>query len=411
MLGVVFLTVFLDLIGFGILIPIQPFYAELLGARPSTVTLLSAAFSLVQFLCAPLLGRWSDRVGRRPVMLLTIAVNAAGYCLFGLAGSLGALFLARMTCGFGSANLGTAQAIVADITTPETRAKGMGLIGAAFGLGFIFGPAIGGFFSRFGYAVPAFVAAGLSLVNLVSATLLLPETRPRTDESSERPEAGMNSVPRRSFAVFSWTTLVNAAQRLNVTQLLLVYFVGSFAFSLMEQTLGLFIERTWVSSPSGHTDHDQFRRAATLTMYFLLLVGATLAVVQGLLIGRLARVFGERRLVQIGTSATASGLLLLPVVARLKDFALFMGVGPLIAFGSGITQPSMSSLLSQSVGPDQFGGTLGLGQSLSALGRVVGQLVAGFLFEVAYSAPFLIGAVFMVTCVAVAMTLRPPSES
>jgi DHA1 family tetracycline resistance protein-like MFS transporter len=173
-LGILFLAVFLDLVGFGILIPIQPFYAELFGARPAAITLLSASFSLVQFLFAPFLGRISDSVGRRPIMLFTIAINALGYALFGLAGSLPMLFLARITSGFGSANIGTAQAIVADSTSPETRAKGMGVIGAAFGLGFVIGPVIGGLFSQYSLSLPAFVAAGLSTLNWFYAFLRLP---------------------------------------------------------------------------------------------------------------------------------------------------------------------------------------------------------------------------------------------
>ena len=147
-LTLVFLTVFLDLVGFGIIIPIQPFYAEKLGASPTVITLLGASFSLMQFLFGSFWGRLSDRIGRRPVMLLSIACSSIGYAIFGAAESLPILFLARMLAGFGSANIGAAQAIIADCTPPESRAKGMGLIGAAFGLGFIFGPAMGGFFGQ-----------------------------------------------------------------------------------------------------------------------------------------------------------------------------------------------------------------------------------------------------------------------
>jgi len=236
----------------------------------------------------------------------------------------------------------------------------------------------------------------------------LPETRRSRETAGHLADERSAPNPRRRFAVFSWSTLVNAARNTNVGQLLFIYFVGTFAFSLMEQTLGLFIERTWVTSPGTVSGHDHFHRAATLTVYFLLLVGGTLAAVQGLLIGRFAKAFGERRLVQIGTFTTAVGLLLLPFMARWEDFGLFMTVGPVIAFGSGITQPSMSSLLSQSVGRDEFGGTLGLGQSLSALGRVVGPTIAGVLFERGMSVPFMVGAALMVTCICAAMTLQAP---
>ena len=164
---IVFFTVFIDLIGFGIIIPIQPFFAEALGASPATVTLLGASYSLMQFLFAPFWGMLSDRYGRRPIILVSLGTGFVGYLLFGLSHSLPALFASRMLAGFGAANIGTAQAMIADSTSHADRAKGMGLIGAAFGLGFIFGPALGGVFGQFGIATPAFVAAGLCAANWI----------------------------------------------------------------------------------------------------------------------------------------------------------------------------------------------------------------------------------------------------
>lgn len=399
-LGTVFFTVFLDLIGFGILIPIQPFYAESFGARPAMVTLLSASFSLMQFLFAPLVGRISDRVGRRPVMLATIAVNALGYLLFGLAHSLPMLFLARITCGLGSANIATAQAIIADSTTPETRAKGMGMIGAAFGLGFVLGPAIGGVFSQWGLAVPALVASGLSTLNLALAFFRLPETLP--------PDVRANRAaqPRRALLGLSAAALVEAGRHTNVRQLFWLYFVGTTAFSLMEQVLGLFIERTWVQGPAAD-EVAHLRHAAVLTAYFLVVVGVTATIVQGLLIGRLVQRFGERRLVQTGGSLITLSLLLLPLAGQTGHFAALMAVAPILALGAGLLNPSLPSLLSQSVGRGEYGGILGLGQSLSALGRVIGPTMAGVLFEWRVPAPFWIGATLSATCVIVALTLRP----
>ena len=395
-LAVVFFTVFLDLIGFGILIPIQPFYAEFFGARPATVTLLSASYSLMQFLFAPLLGRVSDRVGRRPIMLFSIAANALGYALFGLAGSLTLLFVARITSGLGSANLGTAQAIIADVTTPETRAKGMGLIGAAFGLGFVFGPAFGGFFGQFGLAVPAFVAAGLSLLNWLSAYFLLPETR-----SASGARTSLSAPP--SLLGLSPRALQNAMRHANVAQLLWVYLIGTLAFSQLEQVLGLFIERNWAGTSSDPTAH--LRRASALTSYFLVAVGVTATIVQGTLTGRIAKRLGERRMVQLGTFLVAVSMAILPVVANLRSFPIFLLMGPFIAIGTSLTNPALPSLLSQSVEGDAFGGTLGLGQSLSSLGRVIGPSTAGILFELHTGAPFWVGAVLMSTCTLVALTL------
>jgi MFS family permease len=399
----VFLAVFLDMIGFGILIPIQPFYAEMYGARPATVTLLSACFSLVQFLFAPFLGRVSDSVGRRPIMLLTIAVNAVGYALFGLAQSLPMLFAARMISGFGSANLGTAQAIIADTTTAEGRAKGMGLLGAAFGLGFIFGPAIGGFCGQYGLAVPAFVAAAFSTVNLIFAYLKLPETRPREADAGQARPAGAH----KAFLGLSPEALREALKLRNVPQILWLYLIGTLAFSQMEQVLGLFIEHVWIA-PQGSAA-EQLRRAAALTSYFLVVVGITATIVQGALIGWLARRFGERRLILVGTVLLAVSLGALPLVGSLGDFGLFLGLAPVMAFGAGLTNPSLPSLLSQSVEDDAYGGILGLGHSLSALGRVIGPFFAGMLFELEAAVPFWTGAILMTSCTLMALTLRARS--
>lgn len=411
-LGVVFLTVFLDLIGFGILIPISPFYAESFGARPSTITLLSATYSLMQFVFAPMLGRLSDRIGRRPVMLATIALNATGYVVFGFSSSLAWLFASRVASGLGSANLGTAQAIIADVTTPETRAKGMGLIGAAFGMGFILGPVVGGVFSQFGLSAPAFVAAALSALNFVQAWIQLPETLKgegthAQKASREIPPSGTPSrLPSARYPALSLTLLKSAVERPNVGQLLWLYFVGTVAFSLMEQSLALFIEHTWVPRGADANSTTHLLEAAGKTTWFLVCVGMAAAITQGLLIGRLVKSLGERRLVQLGAFLTMTGIALLPATAMTKMFGLFMAVGPVIALGSGITQPSTSSLLSQSVDARDFGGILGLGQSFSALGRIVGPLMAGTLFERAPSMPFWVGASLSATCVAVALSMR-----
>jgi len=400
-LGIVFVTIFLDLVGFGILIPIQPFYAEYFGARPATVTLLSASYSLVQFLCAPYLGRLSDRFGRRPVMLFTIGINAVGYALFGLAHSLAMLFFARITSGFGSANLGTAQAIIADSTTPETRAKGMGIIGAAFGLGFIFGPAIGGFFGQFGLATPAFVAACFSAGNWIFAYFFLPETV--TKEAAPRPVPAAPAGHFRRSPGFGFIRLLRHA---NVPQLFWIYFFGTVSFSLMEQALGLFIERTWVHPVSIQASTpDQLRHAAAMTAWFLVAAGFTMTFVQGVLIGPLARRFGERMLLRSGTMVMTAALLLIPFVAGFHNFPLFLFLGPMLALGSGLSNPMLPSLLSQSAEAEIVGGTLGFGQSLSALGRVVGPSMAGILFEIRPGVPFVAGSLLMVTCVLVAFTI------
>ncbi|MBI1860773.1 MAG: MFS transporter [Deltaproteobacteria bacterium] len=354
---IVFLTVFLDLVGFGIIIPIQPFFAESLGATPAIVTLLGASYSLMQFLFSPFWGRLSDRMGRRPIML--------------------------------SANIGTAQAIIADSTTAEKRAKGMGLIGAAFGLGFIFGPAIGGLLSQISIATPMYFAAGLAFLNFVLAMFFLPET---LDKKNARAAAST------SHASFSWKALRHAARHANVPMLLTLYFIYSAAFSLMEASFGLFVQYAFTEGAS-----DTAKAAARLTATALILVGVTATIVQGGLIGRLVKTFGEWKLARFGLLMITIAMVSIPLVGSTHHFGLFAALMPLMALGTGTLNPSLSSLLSRSVFVDEQGGTLGLAQGLAALGRVGGPAVAGLLFESHPSGPFYASGVLLVCCLALAM--------
>ncbi len=402
---IVFFTVFLDLVGFGIIIPIQPFYAESFGASAAVVTLLGASYSLMQFLFASFWGRLSDRVGRRPVMLVSILFGVIGYVLFGLAGSLPLLFAARMLSGFGNANIGTAQAIIADSTDAAGRARGMGLIGAAFGLGFIFGPAIGGLFSPFGLAVPAFIAAGLGACNWILALFLLPETR------VVRPGAGAIRPATRRVPL-SIAALLRAMRQPAIARLLTLFLFVTLAFALMEQVLGLFIEHAWMPA-AGDVSVGTARalRAAKLTTWILLAVGIAATVVQGGLIGPLVRRFGERKLVIAGTTILAISLAITPIVAGTAVFALMIALGAVWAIGSSITTPSLASLLSLTVGDEEQGGMLGLGQSLSALGRVLGPAAAGWLFEIGPGLPFQVGGGLMALCAIVALGVRAPERA
>lgn len=397
-LGVVFFTLFLDLLGFGIIIPIQPFFAESFGAAPSVVTLLSASYSLMQLLFAPLWGRLSDRFGRRPIVLTSIAIGAVGFLFFGFANALWMLFAARMIAGFGNANIGTMQAIVADVTSGADRAKGMGMMGAAFGLGFIFGPAIGGVVgSVWGPTAPAFVAATLGLVNLALAYWRLPETR--------RP--GAPSHTRRG--ILDIRALADAAKFKNVPQLFAIYFVFTTGFALMETALALFLEHEFVDkailgTTSGH------EQATKLTTIMLLTVGVTAAVVQGGLIGRLKNAFGEKRLMVAGTLLVALGFVMV-VQSPLLGFWFVLVSAVVISSGSGITTPSMSSLLSQSVPDERQGELLGLGQSMSAMGRIVGPAMSGLLFEMAHGAPLYVGAVIVGAGTLLALTLHRTGDT
>jgi MFS family permease len=396
-LTIAFFTIFLDLLGFGLIIPIQPFYAESFNASPTMVTLLGASYSFMQFMFAPVWGRLSDRWGRRPIVLFSIFVSILGHAAFGLAGSLGMLFAARMLVGFGNANIGTAQAIISDVTTPATRAKGMGLIGAAFGLGFIFGPAVGGILGEISPAAPAFAAAGLGVVNLALAATLLPETR-RAHEGGGH----------RGFMALA--SLKESARQLNVGAVLTVTLLVTFGFAMMEQICGLFIQYAWLGD-SVLSAAEQAKAATRLTSYYLVAVGVTATVIQGGLIGRLQKRFGEVRLARGGVLLLVVSMTALPAMVGSRAMAPFLLSACLLAAGSGLTNPSLTSLLSRSVAGDAQGGTLGANQSMAALGRVLGPATAGLLFEATPSLPFYVAAGLIAVGLLATMRLRMPGAS
>ncbi|MBM4343996.1 MAG: MFS transporter [Deltaproteobacteria bacterium] len=374
-----FSIVFLDLVGFGLIIPVQAFYAQSFGARPAVITLLGASYSLMQFLFMPFWGRLSDRIGRRPVVLSSVALSTLGFLLFALGTELWVLFAARMLAGFGNANIGAAQAVIADSTAPQDRAKGMGLIGMAFGLGFVIGPAVGGTLAQWGLAVPAFAAAGLCALNWVSAFLFLPETR--------QPQG--NGAPPQNRQEVRAAVLAQPGVR----PLLSLSLVMTTGFALMEQIVALFIEHFWVPEALvAATAAEGHRRAARLTTVAMLTVGVTMAVVQGGFTGNLARRFGERNLVRTGGLVILVGLVTVPLVGEYGSFGLFVVSCAWLAAGQGLVTPSMTGMLSRFVGPDQQGAALGLGQSMSSLARVIGPACAGSLLELHTRAPYWTGA-------------------
>jgi multidrug resistance protein len=342
---IIFSIVFLDLMGFGIVIPLLPLYAEAYAPKPIEFGLLFAAYSSMQLLFSPLLGRWSDRIGRRPILILSLFGSVIGYILFGLARSLAVLFASRIVDGISGANIGTAQAYVADITPPDRRARGMGMIGAAFGLGFILGPAIGGFAVKLGESWPGFIAAGLSGLACLATVLFLPE--PRHTEAGDR-------VARR----VELGALREAFRRRQTAVFLVTVFVATFAFSNFETTFSQFL----------HDIHGLSPHQVSLAFVY---IGILMAIVQGGLLGSLVRRFGERTLAVFGGALLASGFVLLPLPASIKT--VFLVLIP-VSVGVGLVNPSLSSLLSRSTPGDEQGGTLGLSQSMSSLGRIIGPI-------------------------------------
>jgi predicted MFS family arabinose efflux permease len=378
-LGILFLVVFVDLLGFGMVIPVMPLYAERLGASEAWIGLLSTGYSLMQLVFAPIWGALSDRVGRRPVLLLSIAMTAVAFLIYGLAGGFAMLLASRLFAGVATANIAIAQAYVADVTPPEGRARGMGMIGAAFGLGFTLGPAIGGLLAARSLALPGFAAAGLSLFNLLGAAVLLPEPAARSAGS------------RRG----RMAALVEEMGRPGILPLLVIYFLVIMAFSAMENTYSLLAQQRF-----GLSD----RHVAYLFAY----IGVIVVVVQGGLIGPLTRRVGEKRLLVAGIALQAVSLAWLPFASGTPG--LLLATAPL-AVGSGLSSPAMTSLLSRFTRAEDQGGTLGIGQSAAAVGRVVGPVSGTWTFAQWNPAPYLGGAALMAVAAMIGSTVRgPPPE-
>ncbi|MBL26005.1 MAG: hypothetical protein CMM50_00440 [Rhodospirillaceae bacterium] len=384
---ILFLIVFIDLVGFGIIIPLTPFYAEHFGASPDVVTLLTPTYSLAQFIFAPVWGRLSDRYGRKPILLLTLAGAVAAYTVYGFADSLVALFLARAFAGAMAGNIAVAQAFMADITTPETRAKGMGLIGAAFGLGFILGPAIGGTLAghepgNLNFALPAMAAAGASLVAIVLTFILLKEP-----ERARGPQARVGRIAE----------LVQSLRRPNLGVLIFLFFLITFAFASMESTFALWSERHFHWGPQQNG-------------YVFAFAGLVSAFIQGGCIGPLTKRFGEVRLLIAGAAILAVGLVLIPLSDGLPLLLVAMA---LLAVGSGLGNPTLSSLISKATDSDHQGGSLGVAQSASSLARMLGPASAGVVFvELGRSWPFFIaGVVSIIVAIAALRFVRAPAAS
>lgn len=372
-LVIIFVTVFIDLLGFGIIIPLLPFYAESFGASALTIGLLGTSFSLMQFLFSPIWGRWSDRIGRKPIILLGLMGSCLSYLTLALSTSLALLFVARIIGGIAGANIPAAQAYIADVTTPENRARGMGMIGAAFGLGFIFGPAIGGLLSRVSPETPMWFASALCLANFIAAWFLLPESRTadNTTKSLGRLEAFRHAMARPTLML-----------------LLSLYFIVTLAFSGFETTFALFSEAKF-----GFT-------TSTIGFVFAF-IGIVLATVQGVLVGRTVKIVGERRLIPLAILAIAIGVGMVPFVWSIPTLLVALAV---LAVGMGFNNPSLTSMLSKLADSDDQGGILGLASSVASLGRVVGPAWGGYLYD-AYgmTTPYVSAAALMMVAFVVSL--------
>jgi MFS transporter, DHA1 family, tetracycline resistance protein len=377
-----FLIVVVDLVGFGLVIPLLPFYAVRFAASPQEVTALVAIYSLAQLVTAPLWGRLSDRVGRRPVLLVSLTASALAYLWLGGATALWMLFAARAFAGACAGNIAAAQAYVADVTQPEERARGMGLIGAAFGLGFMIGPALGGLLAgndpvAADLETPAWVAAGLSALALLGVALLLPESLPADRRDGAPPTGRVGAV-------------LNVLRRPVLSRLIVVNFLVILAFAGMQSVFAIWAmpQLGWGPGQVG---------------YVFAYVGLVSAVLQGGMIGRLTRYFGEERLLLSGLALIAAGLLLMPFAHNLP---VLVGAVTGLALGLGLMQPAINSLISRRAGPEEQGEVMGVSQSASSLSRVLGPVAAGYSFAAfGRNSPYFLAGVLVVVTLLLALKL------
>lgn len=353
-LSAIFIVVFVDLLGFSLILPLLPYYAETFGASPTVVGLLVASYALAQLIGAPVLGRLSDRYGRRPVLLLSILGTFIGFLLLGFASTLWMLFASRLIDGLTGGNISVAQAYITDVTDAKNRARGLGLIGTAFGLGFIIGPAIGGLLSTWGYTIPALVAAALSFLNLLAVFIWLPEslTEERRAALAQRP-------------AFTSQALVETLRRPRIGSLLTMRFFFGLAFSTFQTIFTLFA---------------QYRLGLTAqtTGYVLAYVGLLLVLVQGVAVGWMTTRLSEIRLIFTSAILMVASLLAWAFTPNLIVFLLIMAP---LALASGTLNIVLTSALTKSVYAEEVGGTLGLSASLESLTRVIAPSTGGFLLE------------------------------
>ncbi|MEH6905943.1 MFS transporter [Neobacillus drentensis] len=372
-LPILFVVMFLVMVGFGIIIPVLPFYAEEIGANPTELGLLMAVYSLMQLIFAPMWGHVSDRIGRKPVMMIGIAGLGLSFLIQAMSTELWMLFAARIIGGIlSSANMPTAMAYVADITTEENRGKGMGIVGAATGLGFVFGPAIGGIFSRFSLNMPFFLACGSSFITLILVFLLLKESKQNK---------GTVSKEKLSFGkAFSGA----------VTVLYLVQLLISLSLSGLEATFAYF------AAKKAGLD-------ATQLGYIFMIMGFGSALVQGGLVGRMTKKYGEKSVIQAGIIVSALGFGLILLVNNFATAALFLTI---FGLGNGVIRPSVSSLITKTSSAG-YGSSTGMLSSFDSLGRIIGPPLGGWLFSLAIGLPYISGAIISMAAFILFLLFRP----
>ncbi|HEX7735784.1 MAG TPA: MFS transporter [Ktedonobacteraceae bacterium] len=368
------LTIFIDFTGFGLVIPLLPFWAEHLGAGPLGVGLILTSYALAQFVFTPILGALSDRYGRKRIILISLCIEVVSFALTALAGSLPMLLFARVIGGIGASNIGSAQAVVADVTPPEKRAAGMGAIGAAIGMGFVVGPALGGIFSLHGGTLPFWIALGMALLNTLLVLFLLPETRKLQEKVTAR----------EGFIFSGWGKVIRHKA---IVSLVLVNLLYTLAFTGMEAVFALLTQKN-------------FGWGATQNGYIFTYIGVIIVLMQGGLVKQLVKRWGERNLMLTGLVLLAIGLVMLIWSSNLALLLIATGVP---SIGDGAVTPTSSAVLSLLAPADEQGEILGFSQGLGGLGRTIGPAIAGALFSVGPGLPFLAGGAFALLAILVTL--------
>ena len=355
----IFLIVVVDILGMTIMYPLLPFYAEHYGAGPIGVGMLISVYALCQLFGGPLLGRLSDQTGRKPLLLFSQIGTLLGFMLLAMANSLWLIFLSRIVDGFTAGNISLAQAYIADVTKPEERTKSFAVIGIAFGVGFLIGPAISGFLAQFSYRYPIYAAMALSTTSIVATATLLPGRKPSLEGAGER-----------RLSVLAWGTYTEFFRRPTLSPLLWQFFAFIFCFSTFMAGFPLFAERrfTWDGRAFGPKEVG----------YIYAYVGVLGVILQGGLIGRLAKAMGDRKLVTSGLLVSAVGFIALAWTFGIQNLLI---VTALIAFGTGVVRPAITSLITQRIGKWEQGTVLGLTQSLQSVAAIVAPFFAGLLIE------------------------------
>lgn len=375
-LFVLFITIFIDMLGFGIIIPILPIFSKELGAQDYQVGLIAMIYPIMNFLFAPLWGTLSDRHGRRPIMLVSILITAVAYFVFSQSTVLWILFISRMLSGIGSANISVAQAYISDVTSPEERTKSLGFLGAAFGIGFIMGPPLGGWLKSI--STPGtvdwvgYVACAMCLINFAMAYFSLPESLKET----------------KSNAPFNFkvvTGIITELKKPRVSELLWINFIFISAFMLMQISCSLMWKEI--------TQLNE-RQIGYVFAY----IGVATAIVQGVLVGRMVKAFGEQKMLSYGIVLMAVGLAILPFTGRVLFFPFqYIGLA-LIALANGCLTPSITSMLSKFAKPNEVGQVLGVNQSFGSVARAVGMGLSGVLYSLQFAVPFVAGVMLMLGC-------------